>query len=226
MPRGLRGSALAVVTDRSKRDELGRPRTVQNGAKNRNVGQLLPISRLSQEQATSTHVSAADELARKNETLAEHSGQDLDILRGSNAPKEHDLADGSDLGAESLGCLLERSPITGVAHIDVAAGEPAKHRVRHERVRSAEPGVRRDDVNAVADDGIPEIRRQCKPASIGELAPEVQPAHEREDVAEWRAIGRPQRDGQGKRGSRRKELRRSPPAAIGWRQQKDPRRHA
>ena len=52
------------------------------------------------------------------------------------------------------GKLFERAAIAGVVGVDVAAPEGLHGGVAHRRVGASQPGVRRDHVNAVADDRI------------------------------------------------------------------------
>ena len=59
---------------------------------------------------------------------------------------------------------------------------------RHRRVRAAQAGVRRDDVDAAADDRVAGLGRRGEPPRVGQLAAEVQAADEGEDVAERRAL--------------------------------------
>ena len=51
-------------------------------------------------------------------------------------------------------------------------------------------------MHAAADDGVAGLRRRRKPHGVGQLAPKVQTADEREHVAERRAAARPQRNGE------------------------------
>ena len=84
---------------------------------------------------------------------------------------------------------LERPAVARVFCIDVAARKRAHGRVRDERVRAAQPGVRRDDVDAAADDRVAGLGRRGEPPRVGQLAAEVQAADEGEHVAERRAVG-------------------------------------
>ena len=70
---------------------------------------------------------------------------------------------------------------------DIGPGEGAHRLVRHQRIGTAQARVRRDDVDATADDGIVGLGRGGEPHGVGELAAEIQPAHEREHVSECRA---------------------------------------
>ena len=90
-----------------------------------------------------------------------------------------------------------------------------------ERVRAAQPGIRRDDVDAAADDGIVRLGRPREPARVGQLAAEVQAADEGEEIAERRALRRAQRRRERERRIRRQRLLRAAAAAVGGREQED-----
>ena len=75
-----------------------------------------------------------------------------------------------------------------VGGIHVLAREPPERVDRHRRIRRAQAGARRDDEHASPDERI--VRRcVCHPrerARVGQLAAEIQAAHEAEDVANRR----------------------------------------
>ncbi len=115
---------------------------------------------------------------------------------------------------EHAGASLERPAVGGVVGMNVGVCKRAHGSARHQRIGAAEPGVRRDDVHT-ARDRAGRIGWDGKSTSVCELAAKVEPAHECEQLAEWRAFARPQPVRKREICSRRQHLPRAGPAAVG-----------
>lgn len=173
-----------------------------------------------QQEAAPAHVTTSDEVDRKAEVLAEDPEQDVDVLRGGDAA-EQDNRDIADRLMQRLRTLLEREAIQLVCRVDLRGRKGPDRLGGDTGVRTAESGVRRDDVDTGADQFGSVAGHLGESPRIGELAAKVEAADEGEQVAERHAAWRPQPLGHVEARLRRKRLLRAAPAAIGGRQQED-----
>src|SRR5215831_15346581 len=70
--------------------EPGRTLAASNGSRHRDVLELPSLTSAAKQQSASTHVAPANELAREQESLAEHVEQGVDVLPRRDATEEHD----------------------------------------------------------------------------------------------------------------------------------------
>lgn len=67
-----------------------------------------------QHQPAAAHVAAPDEMDREHQSIAENGEQQVDVLAGGNASKQHDLAVRTDGRQDRPGALLERLAVRGI----------------------------------------------------------------------------------------------------------------
>ena len=81
------------------------------GALDRNIVQFEAGRDAAEHQAAAAHVTAADEVDRKRQLTPEDRQQDVDVLPGCDAAKQHDVAVRSDGVSQAAGALLEGQPV-------------------------------------------------------------------------------------------------------------------
>jgi hypothetical protein len=156
------------------------------------VGELALVLHASQQEATTAHVAAPHERLREEEPVAQHLEQDLQVLPRGNAAEEHDLVGGAELLGQRLDTRHQRLAVAGLRGVDRHAGEVVQvvrpdHRVRRQKAPAGGDDKRLDGAG----------RRPAEGGRIGQLAAEVQGAHEGEDLAERRTtLPEPQRQGE------------------------------
>src|SRR3954464_380817 len=109
---------------------------------------------MAQEEAAAAPVAAAEKRNGEPQAVAENTGEDLDVLRRRDAAEQDNIAFGADFGPQRAGARLERPPGVRALRSDVAPAERPPRVVADECVRAAQPGIRGDDVDAVADDWV------------------------------------------------------------------------
>src|SRR5688572_7733335 len=72
------------------------PRTMAHGALHRDVWQLLPAADASQQQAAAAHVAPANEIAGKQQAIAEDLQKHVDVLGRRDTAEQDDVALRSD----------------------------------------------------------------------------------------------------------------------------------
>jgi len=103
----------------SPRGEFRRPFPVHNRARHRKVGKFLTIRDATQHQSTATHVTAADKLRRKSQSLAKVGQQHVDIFAGGDVAKEDHFALGRQCRCQMTRVALEWHSVTRIVLIDV-----------------------------------------------------------------------------------------------------------
>ena len=76
----------------SPRREFRRSFAIYNRAGHREVRKFLAIRSATQHQSTTAHVTAADKVRRKSQSLAKVGQQDVDIFPSGDAAKENHFA--------------------------------------------------------------------------------------------------------------------------------------
>jgi hypothetical protein len=198
---------------------------MERRAEHRRVLQFHAVARVPQQQTATAHIAAPDERDRELQAAAEDAGQDIDVLRRGDAAQQDDVALGSDFRKQCVRAGLERTPVPGIVRVDVAFRERLHRGTRHQGVGASQPGVRRDDVDAVADDRVVRLGRPREPPRVGQLAAKVQAADEAEEIAEGGARLRAQRRRERELRIRRQCLLGTGPREVRGRQEKNARRH-
>src|SRR2546423_3556368 len=126
----------------------------------------------------------ADELLREEQLLAEDRLQHIDVLASRHTAEQYYLAARSNLLRQLLCVSLQRIPIPRFIGLDRNCREPLDVFERDHYSRRTESIGRRDDVHAgrLARWGILEGPR------VVQLAAEIEPAQEAEDLPKWRAF--------------------------------------
>ena len=146
------------------------------------AGQLDAGVHRAQHQAAAAHVAAAHEVGGKQQALAERLLERLHVFGAGHAAQQHELALGPRGLGEEARVPGDRSAITALAGVDVHLGVPQEPGQVDDLIGRDEPFARRDHDHARQAG-----RGPREGARVGQLAPEVQAAQEREDVTERRA---------------------------------------
>ena len=91
----LGGAAIRMTSDASFRPEFWRTFAAPISAGHRYILELSSRFDASQEQATSTHVTATDELDWKQQSFTEDIDEGFGVLGGRDAAEQHDNAVGA-----------------------------------------------------------------------------------------------------------------------------------
>ncbi len=207
--RAQRAGALADAQAR-------RPGTASDGGRRRHdVVEFDAAGRALEHQRAAAHVAAPDEVRRKVQPRAERVGQHVDVLRRRDAAQQHHARLGwKGRGQRArIGHQRLEIPRLVVRHID--GRKLLDQRTRDRQVRALQAPGRRDDAGRVSAVGA-----TAKRARIGDLAAEVQAAHERERLAQRERPGI-ESLGERHRRPRPHEQPRTTAAAVGRREQKD-----
>src|SRR6266487_2434075 len=132
------------------------------------------------------------------------------------AQQQHALAVGLDRLGEALRMAKERATKAGVIGADVDAREAPQTAHVDRGLRELEPVRGSDDVDAGHTGG-----RIREGARVGELAAEVEAAQKGEDLAQGRAGGGAQAEGEVEAGAGAQHERRALSAAVRGREQED-----
>ena len=90
-------------------------------AQDRRVRELESRRDAAEEKAAPAHVAAPDELGRKEQPLAEHRGEHVDVLRLRDAPEQDDVGVPRQPAGQILRAGFERLAIPIVGGVDVHA---------------------------------------------------------------------------------------------------------
>jgi len=172
--------------------ELWRTLAMARGPGDRCVLELDPGKDTAEHETAAAHVAPTDKRRRKDETVAEDRLQDLDVLPGSDAPQQDDIAVRADRVKQRTRPTLERLAILSICEIDGHGSKRFERRERDRCVSGAQTCVGRNHQHAASHHRIGGVGRAREPSRVGKLAAEVQAADEAEDVAERRSSGRPQ----------------------------------
>ena len=167
---------------------------------------------MAQEQTSAAHVPAPDESGGEDELLSEDRGKDGRVLGSRDAPEEDDLRV-REAFADQRRVSAERLRVEGIRGVDVVRGVGAQEVEAHGMFRPPQTFDRRDDEDPRQAGG-----RAREGSRVRELPAEVEPAHEREHLAE-RRLAPAERLGERQRGARREKKRGTSPAAGRRRQQ-------
>lgn len=151
-------------------------------AGDRRVFELDPGRDAPEHEPAPAHVATADEGRRKHQLFAKDRLQDLHIFAGGNTSEQHDLAVMSYGIEECPGPSFERLPIGRVLQFDGPGGKASEGLNRDGCIGGPQSCIRRDDQHSTRGDRFGRVGRCRKPPGVRELAPEVQPADEAEDV--------------------------------------------
>ena len=148
--------------------------------------------------------------------------QRLEILRSRDTAEQDGCISGVQSLGQAGGVAAQRVSVPAIARVHRNLRDrPQPVEIDH-RTRRTQAKAGHDDLNArVAFRGIGE---RC---SVRQLAAEIQPAHEGEDLADVRTLGRSQPLGQRRASILPQQKAGALPGAMGGREQKDPvaRRH-
>src|SRR5438552_2022499 len=201
-----------AMCDTGDGQETGRASAAPRGPAQREIVQLDARPGVAQQQAAAAHVAPAHELRGKAQALAERLQQGLDVFRGGDAAQQHHLAVGPDRLGEALRMAKERATKAGVIGADVDTREAPQTAHVDRGLRELEPVRGSDDVDAGHTGG-----RIREGARVGELAAEVEAAQKGEDLAQGRARGGAQAEGEVEAGageSKKTRLTSDPPPPI------------
>ena len=172
---------------RLERFELRRSYTVPDRSLNGNVLQFEPGGDTTEHEPAAAHIPTADKMNWKGQLSAKDRQQHVHVLAGRNASKQHDLALGSNRFAKGPRGVFQWLAVQGITDVDIGSRKSPEGVDGNERIGRTQPGIRRYDEHAVRHHGVRGIGGSRKTARIRELAAEVEPAYETEDVAEGRA---------------------------------------
>ncbi len=159
--------------DTRRRIEFWRPRTARADAGGkRPVLELFAAGCAAQQQAAAAHVAAPDERDRVAQPFSQDRQQHVNIFAARHAPEKDDPGLLADASRQRDGVPFERRAVFGIVEADVADREFAEQREREGQLWRLQPAGRRDD------------ERFPEPLCVGQLASEVQAAHEREGGSE------------------------------------------
>ena len=95
------------------------------GAADGNVGKFDTVAGGAKKEAAAAHVAATDEVARKNQTVAESVEEDVAVFRGGDAAEKNGHAIGCELLRQKSGVAAKRFVITRIVFVDVDFAERA-----------------------------------------------------------------------------------------------------
>jgi len=167
-----------------------------------------------QQQPSAAHVTASHELRGEQELPSEHLRQHIDVFAGRDAAQQHDFVLRPQPAGEHDRVANQRPRVSRFLAIDRHAAHLEQVIASYRRRSRQQALARRDDQHA------PRLGSPLRePRGIGELAPKVQAAHERERVAQ-RDPFRPQPASQFEARAVTQEVTRPLPGAVGRRKQK------
>ena len=211
--RHARAHRAVAPADDVRRGGRGPRRTVVG--RRHDVVEFDAAGRALEHQRAAAHVAAPDEVRRKVQPRAERVGQHLDVLRRRDAAQQHHARLGWKGRGQRARIGHQRLEISRlvVRHID--GRKLLDQRTRDRQVRALQAPGRRDDAG-----GVSAVGATAKGARIGDLAAEVQAAHERERLAQREGPGI-ESLGERHRRPRPHEQPRPTAATVGRREQKD-----
>ena len=130
-PARCDGERAKLILKEQAEFPLARALRAPNGAGNGNVFQLAPLTDLSQKQTAAAHVPAADELARKDESLPEGGKERVGVFAGRDASQQDDFVSFAECARQGVDVAPEGAEVSFVATRDVHLREGTQIARRH-----------------------------------------------------------------------------------------------
>ena len=184
-------------------------------ASHRSILQFLPGAHTAEHQSAAAHVASPDEFLREMQPVGKYFDQHVHVLARADAAKEHD-AQVWMLFCNAFCIAEQRTAVALVLRIDVHPRESLQLGQKDRLIRRNKAAIGCNDVSTVQS-----VRRRRERAGVSELAAEVEPADEREDLAERDSLRAVQLTGQRKLGARIQNELGALAAGMGRRKQKD-----
>jgi hypothetical protein len=173
------------------------------------VPELISFRRGAQEEAPPAELAEADEGLGDAQVGTKGRPENVQVFLRREAPEEHDLGTLREHAAQRAGVAHEGSPVGGGVRAHGDPPETAERPHAEARARREEPGPRSDH-----EDPRDTRRGLGEGLGVGQLAPEVEAAHETEDLPEGGAFRRPKPSSEGKGGPGAEEERRAPAGTV------------
>ena len=158
-----------------------------------------------QEQAAAAHVAAPDKIRREKQPGTKTLHEGAPVFGRGDAAEQDRVPVVGELRGQGAYVARQGPVVAGLARVDIGGSEGFQVLDGDAPVGRDEPAVAGDDANEVARGRVGEA------PGVGQFSPEVQGAHEGEDLPDREALA-PKLAGKGKRGLR-VEQHRSPGAA-------------
>ena len=164
--------------------ELGWTFAFSHRAGHRDVLKLRSIHRAPQQETSSTHVAASDEIGRKKKAFAKIFREDIHIFARRDAAEQNHLSAGGRRLRELPHVALERFAITRIIPMNIDFGKRTQFRKTDRHFRGKQSAIRRDHQDAGTAGAVEQRLR------IGEFSAKIETAQKSKDLAECRAVRR------------------------------------